>query len=319
MPKILPCPRCAVVIFAMAAVAGCSKPERAPVSAPTTPKVYTIGVSQCTRDDPWRVQMDADIQVAAGEHANVKVVFEDAEGDSPKQCDQIARLVEQGVHLIIICPNESQALTAPVAEAYEAGIPVIVMGRALIGDKYTCLITVDHASIGRVAGEWLAARLAGKGKIVELKGAMDTAAEQELYRAFHEALKDPGFRIFEVSTQRNEPKAREAMRSALGRYDDIDAVFAHTDRWAQEAYQAAEDAGRQEGIVFVGVGALADEGIEYVKNGILEATIENPTGGAKAIELARKILAGEKVNKHIVLGARVFTAEDVRHRGGKLD
>ena len=316
MIKILACARCVVVILAMAAVAGCPKPEPDPVPAPTTRKAYTIAVSQCTRDDPWRAQMDADIQAAAREHAKLKVVFEDAQGDSRKQCKQVARFVEQGVDLIIICPNESQALTAPVAEAYEGGIPVIVVGRALIGDKYTCLISVDHAAIGRAAGEWLAARLAGKGKIVELKGAMDTAAEQELHRSFHDALNDPGFRIFEVPTQRNESKAREAMHSTLERYDEIDAVFAHTDRWAQEACQVAEDAGRRNGVVFVGVGALPDEGIEYVDSGILEATVENPTGGAKAIELARKILAGKTVEKKIVLGPRVFTAEDFPHRGG---
>ena len=48
---------------------------------------------------------------------------------------------------------------------------MIVLDRAVIGDKYTCYIASDPVQIGTLAGRWLAERLQRKGKIVELQGA----------------------------------------------------------------------------------------------------------------------------------------------------
>ena len=57
---------------------------------------------------------------------------------------------------------------------------------------------------------------------------------------------------------------------------------------------------------FVGIDALPHEGVAYVKQGILDATFEYPTGGKEAIEVALKILNGEKVPKEIELSSRVY-------------
>jgi ribose transport system substrate-binding protein len=65
----------------------------------------------------------------------------------------------------------------------------------------------------------------------------------------------------------------------------------------------------------VGIDALPHEGVMYVKQGILDATFEYPTGGREAIETALKILAGETVPKQITLGSRIVTKENV-DRGG---
>jgi ribose transport system substrate-binding protein len=63
--------------------------------------------------------------------------------------------------------------------------------------------------------------------------------------------------------------------------------------------------------MFVGIDALPHEGVMYVKQGILDATFQYPTGGAEAIDIALKILAGEEVPKEITLGSRLFTKENV--------
>ncbi len=55
--------------------------------------------------------------------------------------------------------------------------------------------------------------------------------------------------------------------------------------------------------------ALPHEGIKYVEQGILAATFQYPTGGADAIDIALKILKGERVEKNIILGTRLFTKD----------
>jgi ribose transport system substrate-binding protein len=54
-----------------------------------------------------------------------------------------------------------------------------------------------------------------------------------------------------------------------------------------------------------------------VKQGILDATFLYPTGGAEAIDVALQILRGEEVPKHIVLGTRLFTRENI-DQGGEV-
>jgi ribose transport system substrate-binding protein len=56
--------------------------------------------------------------------------------------------------------------------------------------------------------------------------------------------------------------------------------------------------------------------VVYVKQGILDATFQYPTGGGEAIETALKIFNGEKVPHEITLGSRLFTKETV-DAGGK--
>ena len=94
-------------------------------------RVYTIGMSQCNLGEPWRVQMDADVRAAAEKHKNLKVVFKDAQNDTLKQRAHVEEYISAGVDLIVISPKEAQPLTEPVAKAMEAGVPVIVLDRAL--------------------------------------------------------------------------------------------------------------------------------------------------------------------------------------------
>jgi ribose transport system substrate-binding protein len=56
-----------------------------------------------------------------------------------------------------------------------------------------------------------------------------------------------------------------------------------------------------------------------VRQGILQASFEYPTGGLEAIQTALKILNGENVPKEITLRSRVFTKDNVDQGGEWLD
>jgi ribose transport system substrate-binding protein len=99
------------------------------------------------------------------------------------------------------------------------------------------------------------------------------------------------------------------MSEALGRVQKIDAVFAYDDAAALAAYQAAKAAGREKGIVFMGVGGLPNEGAKYVSEGLLSVSFLHPTGGTEAIDAAVKLLHGEKPLKKIVPPTRPIVKE----------
>jgi ribose transport system substrate-binding protein len=279
---------------------------------------YVIGMSQCNLGEPWRDQMNRDIKNAAAKHPELKIVFKDAQNDTLNQRAAVEEFISSKVDLLIISPKEAQPLTEPVARAMDAGIPVIVLDRAVLGDKYTCFIGADNVKIGKAAGQWIAKKLGGKGKVVELEGLMTSIPGQDRHNGFREGIAGSDIEvIFQADMKWLEPNARTEMESALSRFDHIDLVYAHNDPGAHGAYLAAKAAGR-DNIIFVGVDALPQEGVAYVQQGILDATFRYPTGGAEAIDTALKILKGESVPKKIVLGTRLFDKSNVAAGGEPL-
>jgi ribose transport system substrate-binding protein len=273
-------------------------------------------MSQCNLGEPWRVQMNADVRKAAAAHPELKVIFKDAQNDNLRQVSHIEEFIRAGVNLIIISPKEAAPLTKPVADAFRRGVPVIVLDRRVLGDQYTCFIGADNKRIGKAAGRWIAKVLGGKGKVVELKGLMTSTPGQDRNAGFREGIKGSNIEIvFEADMKWLEPNARKEMESALARFPSINLVYAHNDPAAHGAYLAAKAAGRERAMAFVGIDGLPQEGQMYVKQGILSASFEYPTGGREAIENALSILAGKAVPKEITLPSRVFTRTTVETGG----
>ncbi len=280
---------------------------------------YTIGMSQCNLGEPWRVQMNADIKKAAEAHPEIRMVFKDAQNDNLRQSAHIDEFVRSGVNLIIVSPKEAAPMTKPISDAYRKGIPVIVLDRRVVGNDYTCFIGADNKKIGKAAGKWIAKLLGGKGKIVELKGLMTSTPGQDRNSGFREGIKGSSCEIlFDADMKWLEPNARKEMESALSRFTQIDLVYAHNDPGAHGAYLAAKAAGREHTIKFVGIDGLPQEGQMYVKQGILSASFEYPTGGREAIETALQILNGKKVSREITLPSKVFTKENIDKGGEAL-
>ena len=182
-----------VIMISMIVIwTGCSKKEK---HTQQNKAKWTIGMSQCNLGEPWRVQMNADIKKAAQNHPELKVIFKDAQNDTLKQRAQTEEFISAGVDLIIISPKEAAPLTPVVAQAYQKGIPVIVLDRRILGDQYTCFIGADNKKIGKAAGKWIAQLLGGKGKVVELKGLMTSTPGQDRHTGFREGIKDADIEI----------------------------------------------------------------------------------------------------------------------------
>lgn len=310
-----------IIFFALIITFGCEKKEQAVTGEETQKEAgykWTIGMSQCNLGEPWRVQMNQDIKNEAANFPEIRAVYKDAQNDSLKQRAQIEEFISAAVDLIVVSPKEAAPLTQPVAAAYEKGIPVIVLDRRVIGDKYTCFIGADNKIIGKAAGRWIVEKLGSKGKVVELKGLMTSTPGQDRHTGFREGIMGSDLEIiFEADMKWLEPSARKEMESALARYPQIDLVYAHNDPGAHGAYLAAKAVNRENEMMFVGIDALPHEGQIYVQQGILAASFEYPTGGKEAIQTALDIFSGKSVPKEITLSSRVYTRENIE-QGGEL-
>lgn len=104
------------------------------------------------------------------------------------------------------------------------------------------------------------------------------------------------------------------MRAALQDGGDVDIVFAHTDGMARAARESAREMER-DGTVFIGVGGLPEEGQRYVREGVLDASIEVPTGGAEGVDLALLAMADITLPDEIPLGTVVWTEDNIETGG----
>ncbi|GMV95905.1 MAG: hypothetical protein AMXMBFR83_02740 [Phycisphaerae bacterium] len=303
-----------------------------PATQPATVKVevpkkdkYIVGFSQCTIQEPWRVQMNKDVAEAAARHPNLELRVAVADDKIDKQVNDVENFVTQGVDFLIISPKETaRSLTDAVARAYQKKIPVIVLDRRVLGDQYTCFIGADNYKIGLEAGKYARELLGGKGHIVELKGNMTSTPGELRHNGFVAAIKDGlasgAIRIVhDADVDWKEGKAKSEMESALAANAQIDLVYGHNDPAAHGAWMAAKDANRESKIKFIGIDALPHEGIAYVKEGVLSASLQYPTGGDKAIEVIQDMIAGREVPRTITLGTRLFTRETVASGGKAID
>ena len=89
------------------------------------------------------MQLKSDIEAAAAKLSDVRLTIVDAQNDAAKQQAQLDEFLGSRIGAVIVSPTDVQAMTDPVAKLFDAGIPVIVLDRAVIGDKYTCFIAAD--------------------------------------------------------------------------------------------------------------------------------------------------------------------------------
>jgi ribose transport system substrate-binding protein len=196
----------------------------------------------------------------------------------------------------------------------DAGIPVIVLDRNVDTDKFTQWIGGDNVVIGEAAGQHAVELLGGKGKakgtVVEIWGGLGTQASHDRSNGFHkytDAEKGITYLLDKQSGDWKQDQAYNIMATALRNHEDIKLVYGHNDPMAYGAYLAAKDAGREKDILFLGVDGLPNEGVQWVNKGELAATFLYPTPGAEGLRQALKVLAGEKIEKKIVLGTETIT------------
>lgn len=133
----------------------------------TESRTYRIGVSQCSQDD-WRMKMNDEINREIMFHEDAVVEIRSANDSNTKQIEDIKYFVNNGFDIIIVSPNEADALTPIIKEVYEQGTPVVIFDRNINGDTYTARIGVDDEGLGRSAAHY-ALHVLGKGaKAIEI-------------------------------------------------------------------------------------------------------------------------------------------------------
>lgn len=279
---------------------------------------YKIGVSQCV-GGRWRDKVNNEMLSAQHLYdTDVKVCIINADNNTDRQRQQIDSLINAGVNLLVISPNEYKPLSPCVERAKKRGIPVILFERKTSSNDYTAYIGGDNVEAGRAIGTY-AARLCrdsihvGRRPVVlEITGQLVMSPDRERYQGFSSVMKKhPELDFQHIKTNWSLEDSYAATKEWLQAGKPLDVVFCQSDLASFGAYKAAKELGKEKGIYFLGVDALPGEGIDAVQQGKLAASYIYPTHGEEIIALALRILEHKPYKRTNIIKSMVVTPQNV--------
>ena len=323
-----------VALAMMFVIAGCGGGDQAAKSSGSgsgsgsSGKHITMGFSQIGAESEWRTANTESVKQAAKD-AGVNLQFSDAQQKQENQIKAIRSFIAQGVDIIAFVPIVETGWDTVLKEAKDAKIPVIVVDRDVkVSDYslYVAKIGTDSVAEGKKVFNWIDEYMAKQNKqprsgdkynVVILEGTVGSSVairRQEGFKDAMAAAKDASkYNILASQTgEFTRQKGQEVMESFLkSDRDKIDILFAQNDDMALGAIQAIEAAGLKPGkditiISIDGVKGMFQAMIEGKSNCTVEC---NPLQGPLLMETAKKILAGEKVEKLVYVDEGIFPAD----------
>ncbi|MHC1772486.1 MAG: substrate-binding domain-containing protein [Flexilinea sp.] len=265
------------IIIALSLIIGMAGFEEAPREQ--------IGVILSTLNNPFFIHMKEQIELKAEELGYDVIVLDTA--DNPTQeMTNMEDLISKQVSGIILNAVDSDASANCIKLANEANIPVVEVDRFVNSGDMVAQLVSDNYGGGKLAGEYAAKVLNGKGNVVILRGYIGITTDNERYSGFVDVIKQyPDIKIIsEQAADFDRTKGFEAMENILQAEDDITLVYALNDEMALGVVKAIEAANR-EGIMVIGFDG-AQDGVDAIKEGKMTATVAQQFGlmGRTAVE-----------------------------------
>lgn len=236
-------------------------------------------------------------------------------GDRPaKQVTDLEDLLTRKMDVVLISTYYAEAITPAVNQINAAGIPIIMLSSSLVGTaKSTAVVASDNLATARKIGEYTVKRLGGKGNVVHIEGKTGSVVNGERSRGWREEVdKNPDIKIVGHAVANYERvQALRKMEDFLQANRKIDAVYCNNDDMAIGAIQAIKEAGRQDEMFVVGYDGVQPSAMQAIASGDLSTTWANGPFGVPAVEVAVRVLQGEKVPQRVIIDSPQITKENL--------
>ena len=266
---------------------------------------YVVGVSLINVTEPWLNQLSQALAESAKENDRIRLVFRDAAGNAQKQVQDMESLMDYGIDLLVAVPEDTEEVCLMLDKIYEE-IPVIMVGVGASTSSFTSFIHTDDEMIGRIAGEYILENCYKPGNdLVLLKGAESSPLSRQRMQGFEEAVSEviPEENITEYSCDWLRDVAELRMKDYLVSIGIPDIVWGFNDEMAYGAFIACQQLRVNSPVHFIGVDGFSGKmaGLDLVKRGILDATVQCPGFGSLTFETIQAILSGEEPERDITI------------------
>jgi ribose transport system substrate-binding protein len=305
------------IIIAITILASCQRGEKSAQQGPT------IALVLKTLNNPFFIDMQRGAESGADSlKINLLVQAAEREVDVEKQMQIIENLLQIKVDALCVTPSGSKEIIPAIVKANKAKIPVLILDTrvdsvalAEAGGRIDTFIGSDNFEGGKIAGRYLAEKLAGKGKIAILEGIPGHETGDARLSGFHSVVDAvPGLDVVTSQTANWErDQGFNVFQNILQSYPDLNALFACSDLMALGAIEAIAAAGRTGDIIIVGFDALSDARIA-IENGQMDGSIaQHPFEMGKiAIESAYRLIHGKTVPDNIPVAIEMVSKQNTK-------
>ncbi len=262
---------------------------------------YHIGVSNTIQGNGWREEMICSVRaqaLASGQVDRVTVAHRNT--DAAGQLQDIRNLIAADVDAIIVNPTSPEAVNSALAEASEAGIPVIAVDQA-VTDPDAYLMANNQEEYGYLGAKWLFEEMGGSGNVVYMRGAAGATADTERDTGFQRALEEyPDIEVIsETQTGWDQATGVQQLNDFLATGQEYGGI------WTSGIDNVIVDALKTAGEDFVPVVGADNAGFVQQlieEEGLTGAAVTNPASvGGAGVTLALQILNGEGPDQKAVL------------------
>ncbi|HKS80140.1 MAG TPA: substrate-binding domain-containing protein [Candidatus Acidoferrales bacterium] len=274
-------------------------------------KKLNILVSLTTNDNDYQIEQGAAAEEAARRlGVSVRIVF--AENDPFKQSEQLLEAVQAAAEnrpdAIVFEPVGGTALPQVGRAAVAAGIGWVILNREaenLAEFRRTAkapvfCISSNHVEIGKMQGQQLGALLPNGGTALYIQGPSENSAAKQRTLGMQQT-KPENVKTVMLKGQWTEESAYKAVKSwmklSTSQKLPIEVVCAQDDSMALGARKALQEQAdetvreRWLSLPFTGCDGLPKTGQEFVRRGLLAATVVVPPNTTLALEVLAKAVA----------------------------
>jgi ribose transport system substrate-binding protein len=284
-------------------------------------KSYNLAFVPGVAGDAFYITMQCGIQAEAQKEGATVKTQAPQKFDPTLQTPVLQSVIASHPDALLIAPTDVSAMQAPIAQAKQQGIKVVLVDTTL-GDPSVAesAIASDNSGGGKAAFDAIKQLAPNGGKVLGIGVQPGVSTTDARDKGFADAAKaDSKYQYLGVQYSMNDPaKAAQLVSAALQKDPDIVGIFASNLFSAEGAATGIRQAGKQDQVKVVGFDAGPDQ-IKALQDGTVQALIAQQPGtiGTDGVQQAIKALKGEPTTKSIKTGFTILTKDNLNSSEGQ--
>ncbi len=281
--------------------------------------LITVGFVAVGPEGGWRDANEQAIKDAFTTEAGFDLKYAPAASpsDQKSQLDAFSTFVNDEVDAILLTATEASGWDDSLKLAQEAEIPVILLDRGVDApdDLYVTRIAPDNVKVAEEVGTWALTAFPEGANYYVLEGVPGLSVVNERNEGFDAAI-DGATGWNKVGAQTANWSAEEGKSVTetvlKANNNDIQFIFAQNDEMGIGAAQAVKDAGLTAGTdVKIATIDGTTGALEALAAGNLSFVAQyNPFFGDLAVDAVKAAIAGEDVEKTIIVSGEAFDSPE---------
>lgn len=280
-----------------AAPASAAPASAAPASQAAAGKAYKLTLIKGVNGDPFYATMACGATTEAKKlGVTVNVVGGDKWG-ADVQTPVVNSVTAQKPDAVMVAPNDSKAMFAPLKQLTDAGVKLVIVDTGLDDESIAAsVISSDNAGGGKLAADELGNEIGGKGTVFVMNVQPGISTTDLRAKGFIDEMKAkyPAVKVLKTQYNDDDPaKAASITTSTLSAHADLAGVFATNVQGAEGTATGLKQAGKNGKVKVISYDAGPQQ-VKDLTDGTVQGLIaQDPyTEGVDAVQQAVAALKG---------------------------